>query len=121
MKLREEGIPMAVVTNKFHAGAQALVDVRLPGLIDVTIGESSEFPTKPAPDAVYEAMRRLGVDRAVYVGDSHVDVRTARNAGLELVAVDWGFEDRQGLIEAGADAIASTAEELEAMLRQKGV
>ena len=59
---------------------------------------------KPAPDTALKALRELGVsaEKAIYVGDSDVDIMTARNAGLDCVSVTWGFRDRDFLIENGA-------------------
>ena len=73
---------------------------------------------KPAPDAVLEALRQLEVapGQAVYIGDSDVDVETARNAGLDGIGVSWGFRSRQVLEEAGAARIAADPAQLARML-----
>ena len=66
---------------------------------------------------VYQAMAAIGADTCIYVGDSEVDVATARNAGLPLAAVSWGFRGRRALAEAGAAVIVNTAAELLEVLR----
>lgn len=110
--LRQRGCRIAIVSNKPHGAACELAEKFFPGL--PVFGESPETPRKPAPDLVFRALEALGMDGAdaVYVGDSEVDVATARNAGLPLIAVSWGFRGRQALAEAGADTIVDTAAEL---------
>ena len=73
---------------------------------------------KPAPDTVFRALEELGVpgDRAVYIGDSDVDIATAQNAGVPCISVSWGFRSRAFLLEHGASAIAATPEELFTLL-----
>jgi phosphoglycolate phosphatase len=66
---------------------------------------------------VYKAMKEIGVDRCIYVGDSEVDVLTAKNAGVPCVCVLWGFRDREDLEAAGADYFCRTTKEMEATIR----
>ena len=91
--------PVAVVSNK-PDGAVKLLCREFFGDI-YALGESLACPRKPAPDMLYQAMKDLGVDRCVYVGDSEVDAITAKNAGLPCVSVLWGFRDRACIEEAG--------------------
>ena len=104
-QLKDEGCQLAVVSNKMMAATQALVAHFFPE-INVAIGEheAEGIHKKPAPDTVYEALRQLGADRegAVYVGDSDVDIQTARNGGLPCISVLWGFRDRDFLLSHGA-------------------
>lgn len=117
-RLRAEGIRTAVVSNKADFAVQTLCRDYFPGLVDCAVGERAGIPKKPAPDSVQEVLRALGIPReqAVYVGDSEVDVVTARNAGMDGILVLWGFRDRQTLERAGAKTFAATAEELCAAL-----
>lgn len=110
------GVQTAVVTNKPDATARQLAEKFFPGL--PAFGQRDEIPKKPAPDMVRNALQSLGVtaQEAVYVGDSEVDVETARNAGLPLIAVSWGFRTEGQLRSAGAEMIVDTAEELLAVL-----
>ena len=114
--LIEKGVKVAVVSNKPDATTKKLAEMFFPGL--PAFGQRDDIPKKPAPQMVWRAMETLGVtaQEAVYVGDSEVDVATARNAGLPLVAVNWGFRTTEQLVEAGAQTIVHTAEELLAAL-----
>ncbi len=113
-KLRDAGILTAVLSNKGDFAVQPLIRQYFPGLFDMALGERPGVPRKPAPDGVYEILEQLDVQKAdaVYIGDSNVDIETARNAGLACVCVDWGFRDRAQLMDAGADRIVSTPEAL---------
>ena len=114
-QLKDEGCLLAVVSNKMMAATQALVAHFFPE-ITVAIGEheAEGIRKKPAPDTVYEALRQLGADRegAVYVGDSDVDIQTARNAGLPCISVLWGFRDRDFLLRHGAATFIDRPQQL---------
>lgn len=112
--LRERGKRVAVVSNKFYAATQNLCSHFFGPLVEVAIGERDGIRTKPAPDTVIEALKQLGVGRvgAVYIGDSDVDVATARNSGLPCISVLWGFRDKDFLLEHGAVAFISEPSEL---------
>ena len=109
-ELHARGCQMAVVSNKMMAATQELVRHFFPE-IEVAIGEheSAGIRKKPAPDTVFEALRQLGVskDGAVYVGDSDVDIQTARNSGLPCISVLWGFRDKAFLTAHGATTFVS--------------
>lgn len=112
--LRKAGKKLAVVSNKPDEGVQALSALYFSGLADCAVGERTGIARKPAPDMVRAALRELGVsaEDAVYVGDSEVDVLTAKNAGTKLLVVSWGFRSRQQLADAGAEVIADTVAEM---------
>lgn len=113
-KLRVQGVPVAVVSNKFDAAVKKLCDAYFQGLVPVVIGERESVRKKPAPDTVLQALAELHmpVETAIYVGDSEVDIETAKNSGTKIVSVSWGFKDRDFLIEHGAETIVDSAEEL---------
>ena len=113
-RLSAAGKKLAVVSNKPDRAVKLLSAEHFGALIPVAIGETPERRRKPAPDTVLAALDALGAPRegAVYVGDSEVDVATAANAGLPLIAVGWGFRSREQLTAAGAAVIADTPEEL---------
>lgn len=117
-QLKRKGIFTAIVSNKLDPAVRELHEHFFRGLVDTAVGESSERRAKPAPDMVNEALRRLGIDAesAVYVGDSEVDIMTARNAGMRCISVSWGFKTRDFLIQNGASSIADTAADLKEML-----
>ena len=124
-ELKARGCQMAVVSNKMMAATQELVRHFFPD-IDVAIGENEAagIRKKPAPDTVYEALRQLGIihhpssiihhpssiihqtSDIVYVGDSDVDIATARNSGLPCISVLWGFRSRDFLLAHGVTTFA---------------
>ena len=108
--LRRQGCKVAIVSNKPHGAACALAARFFPDI--PTFGESPETPRKPAPDMVRHALAALNAESAVYIGDSEVDVETARNAGLPMIGVAWGFRGRAALAAAGAETIVDAAEEI---------
>ena len=114
--LKSHGKHIAVVSNKFDTATKELIRHFFGDLISVAIGENEAAGVykKPAPDTVIEAMIQLGVtkENAVYVGDSDVDLQTARNSGLPCISVLWGFRDMQELLGCGADFIASKPMEI---------
>ena len=113
-ELRNRGYKTAVVSNKADAAVQDLCVQYFPGLFDLAIGERPEIAKKPAADMVNLALEQLksSGEKAVYIGDSDVDVATARNSNLDMIAVDWGFRTRDFLIEQGAEIIVSKPEEI---------
>lgn len=92
--------PLAVVSNKPHSAVTVLAKQYFGDIY--ARGEQADCPRKPAPDMIKRTMADLGVDACVYVGDSEVDVRTARNAGVPCLSVLWGFRDREVLETEGA-------------------
>ena len=116
--LRAAGVRTAVVSNKFDGAVKGLCQNYFGDRIEAAIGESQGVARKPAPDTVLRALGELGMPRegAVYIGDSDVDIETAKNAGLPCISVSWGFRSRTFLTEHGASAIADTVEELKGLL-----
>ena len=112
--LRERGIRVAVVSNKFDAATKKLCEKYFGDLVEVAIGERAGVRKKPAPDTVYEALKELGVtaEGAVYIGDSDVDIQTARNCGMPCISVTWGLRDEDFLIENGAKTLVDSPEKL---------
>lgn len=113
-ELGEEGYALAIVSNKLDSAVKELSEIYFEGIVTTAIGEKAGVAKKPAPDTVYEALRVLGMpkERAVYVGDSEVDVMTAKNAGLPCISVLWGFRDEAFLREHGAVCFAGTPAEV---------
>ena len=112
--LKAAGVKTAIVSNKPDSMVQTLATVYYPGVPDVVLGEREGLARKPAPDMVQFALKAIGAEagRSIYVGDTEVDILTARNAGLGCISVPWGFRSREQLEKAGADPIADTVEEL---------
>lgn len=113
-QLKAQGKRIAVVSNKFYAATQDLCKHFFGDTIQVAIGEREDIKKKPAPDTVLEALRQLQVTRqdAVYVGDSEVDVETARNSGIPCISVLWGFRSKSFLLSHGATTFIETPSEL---------
>lgn len=113
--LRTNGCLTAVVSNKADDAVQELCKKYFDGLFDYAVGERSGILRKPAPDSVNEVLEKLNVSRenAVYIGDSDVDIMTARNAGMDSIIVEWGFRERDFLLKKGAKTIVSAAKEIE--------
>jgi phosphoglycolate phosphatase len=116
--LKEHQIKMAIVSNKADFGVQKLLEIYFGEVVDVAIGQRENLRKKPEPDMVWEALKELGAnkDEAVYIGDSEVDLATARNSGLPCISVEWGFRDRGFLEKEGAECIVGSAKELEKLL-----
>lgn len=112
--LKKSGVKTAVVSNKADFAVQSLCKVYFDGVFDYAVGEKAGVRTKPCPDSVLETMRALesDADATVYVGDSEVDIQTAKNACIPCVSVDWGFKDKDFLIDSGAAVIAENTDEL---------
>ena len=105
-----EKYPMAIVSNKPDSAVKPLCEQYFPGLY--ALGERADCPRKPAPDMVYKAMADLGVETCIYVGDSEVDVATAKNAGVKCLSVLWGFRDREELEQVGGMYFCERPEDL---------
>ena len=118
--LKAQGVALGIVSNKIDFAVRELSEAYFGDRMQVAVGDDPSRRRKPAPDSVLEAMRRLGVTReeTVYVGDSDVDVLTARNAGVPCVAVLWGFRDEACLRAAGAERLARTPDELREIIER---
>ena len=114
--LKTQGKKLAIVSNKYYKATEELAHYFFDGLIDVAIGENEAegVKRKPAPDTVLMALKRLNAtkEEAVYVGDSDVDIMTAKNSGLPCISVLWGFRDREFLEAHGGTVFISTPKEL---------
>ena len=119
-KLSAEGVKHAIVSNKIDFAVKALSRAYFGERMCAAIGDDPSRARKPAPDSVFAAMREMGVtaQETVYVGDSDVDVLTARNAGVPCVAVLWGFRDEACLRAAGAERLARTPDELREIIER---
>jgi phosphoglycolate phosphatase len=113
-QLSKNGYKIAIVSNKFDKAVKELNKIYFGKYIQIAIGESEDVSKKPAPDTVFKALGELHstVDRAVYVGDSEVDVKTAQNSGIMFVGVTWGFRDKVVLEQNGASHILDQPLEL---------
>ena len=112
--LSAAGCAIAIVSNKFDTAVKELAARFFPDTVHTAIGESPSVARKPAPDSVFAALRELGseADGAAFVGDSEVDIATARNAGLPCLSVGWGFRTPEELTGFGAPRVFLTPAEL---------
>jgi len=113
--LKNKGYKIAVLSNKPDFATVDVVNTVFgEGLFDLCRGAVEGVPLKPAPDAVFDIMKHLGIskDEAVFVGDTKVDIKTGKNAGLYSIGVLWGFRDYEELDTAGADVIIDNPEKI---------
>ena len=102
-QLSGKGYQMAVISNKIDSAVKELNRDFFAEYIPVAIGDREGMKKKPAPDSLYEAMTLLGVtkEECLYIGDSDVDIETAKNAGIPCIGCAWGFRGREFLREHG--------------------
>ena len=118
--LKKSGLKIAVVSNKADFAVRSLCDDYFNGIFDYVVGERANIKKKPAPDSVNEVLRYFNIDasKAVYVGDSDVDVDTARNANMDCIGVAWGFRGYDFLKEHGADMIINEPHEIISLINK---
>ena len=116
--LKALGIRQAVVSNKPDPATKALCRAHFGDRLDLAVGECEGVRRKPAPDSVLRALDILGGKAPVYIGDSEVDIVTARNAAMPCISVSWGFRPAQTLLDAGAESIAPDIDSLMALLTE---
>lgn len=116
-RLKSQGKKLAIVSNKSDLATKKLSKEFFNGLVDIALGENEEngIRKKPAPDSVELALKQMGIgkEKAVYIGDSDVDIQTAKNAGLPCISVTWGFRDENFLRANGGDCFAHSPSEIE--------
>ena len=112
----QKEFPVAIVSNKPDEAVKLLCKQYFGDVF--ALGESSICPRKPAPDMVRKAMEAIGAESCIYVGDSEVDVLTAKNAGVPCLSVLWGFRDKEALVEAGADNFCENPKDLLKILKE---
>lgn len=114
--LKESNYKIAVVSNKFDTAVKELCKKYFPNLIDIAIGENEAggIKKKPAPDTVLQALNILNIkpENSVYIGDSDVDIMTAKNSNMPCISVTWGFRDKEFLTKHGAKILNDTPKEI---------
>jgi len=118
--LKEKGVQMSVVSNKFDAGVKELANNLFEGYLPVAIGESEKVQPKPNPSGVWYALQLMGAtkEESVYIGDSEVDFQTAQNSGLTFIAVSWGFRPKKLHQDLGVKYIADKPMDIVDILSQ---
>lgn len=114
LNLNRFGFNLGIVSNKFDTAVKELAKEYFGDIFNVAIGESATVKRKPAPDSILTAINELDTDinKTVFVGDSEIDVQTAKNAGIRFIGVTWGFRTREVLRNEGADYLIDTPKEL---------
>lgn len=115
-EFKRRGIKTAVVSNKADFAVKSLAQTYFSGLLCEAVGENEEagIRKKPAPDSLFAVMDALQADKqtTAYVGDSEVDVQTAKNAGLDCICVTWGFRKKDFLRENGGKIFVDVPTEI---------
>lgn len=106
-KLRNRGIKLAILSNKPDNVTVMVANELFGDLFDIVYGKRENINTKPDPEGAILLADELGVkkEECVFVGDTNVDIRTAKNAGMKSIGVLWGFRDEKELTDAKADYI----------------
>lgn len=118
-ELKQKKLRIAVLSNKPDADSLRVVEALFgKGFFDFVQGQREDIPRKPDPAGVFRIMEAFGLNAGdfLYVGDSGVDMKTGKAAGIDTVGVLWGFRDRKELLENGADTVIEKPEELIACL-----
>lgn len=121
-KLTDQGIQLAVVTNKPHYLAIRIVEHCFPDCFQTILGQQNIYPVKPSPESTCIALMNLRLSHhdCYFIGDSNVDMDTGYNADIETIGVTWGFRGRQELEDAGATYVADTPEEIWGLVCDRG-
>ncbi len=119
--LKAAGIRIGINSNKFDAALQGLCELHFRGLYDYAVGESESTPRKPDPTAAQRIMQAANAlpEQTIYIGDSDVDLATARNAHTDAAWVSWGFRKREEMAGCDIPHAFNSAEELKHFLLEK--
>ncbi len=113
--LQRLGIKTAVASNKYHQATVALMENFFPEIhFSAVLGQRDGIPVKPDPTIIHDILRIADVspDKALYIGDSEVDMMTAINAGVDAIGVTWGCRSREELAQYNPLAVVDTADEI---------
>lgn len=122
-ELKEKDYKLAIVSNKFDDAVKGLCKQYFDNYIKVAIGEGCGIEKKPNPIGVYKAIKELdsNIENAVYVGDSDVDIQTAKNAGIPCISILWGFRDKDFLIKNGAELFANSPNDIIKIIEKNNI
>lgn len=117
-ELKRAGVILAVVSNKAEYAVKQLCEDYFPGTFDIAAGDVEGRRRKPYPDSVNAVLEKMKVNNseAVYIGDSEVDINTAKNAGMDLIEVGWGFKEEEFLLSEGAPFVIHNPEDISAII-----
>jgi phosphoglycolate phosphatase len=113
-ELKSQNTKMGIISNKFDEGVKELAQKFFPSIIEYAQGVTPDIKKKPSPDAVFSLINQLNAQNEVniYIGDSEVDIETAKNANIPCISVSWGFRTRDFLESISAQTIVDTPKEL---------
>ncbi len=121
--LKNKGIKSAVLSNKADFATKKLAKQYFDGLLCMAVGENEEMGIrkKPAPDSLFKVLETQEIqgEKAIYVGDSEVDIQTAANAGVSCISVTWGFKEKEFLVKNGGTLFANSPQEILAIVENK--
>ncbi len=114
LELRGAGVKLAVFSNKPHKATQKLAELYFDGIFDAVYGARDGYPIKPDPSVIFEIAEEFGVsaDECAYIGDMCVDMKTGKSSGAYTIGAEWGFGDKEGLLENGADVTLGSISEI---------
>ena len=119
-ELKSKNYKIAVVSNKFDLAVKGLCARYFADLVDIAIGENEKagIKKKPAPDTVNQVLKNFNIsnEEAIYIGDSEVDIMTAKNSKMDCISVTWGFKDKEFLIANDAKIIVNSPDEIISIL-----
>lgn len=121
IELKHKGFKLAIVSNKYDDAVKNLCGNYFGKYINVAIGEGYGIGKKPDIQGVLKAIKELGseIEKSIYVGDSEVDIQTAKNAGIPCISVLWGFKDKEFLIANGAKIFAKKPNDIIEIIEKK--
>lgn len=113
-ELNKLGYKLAIVSNKIDSATKSLCQRFFKEYINVAVGDTPGIQKKPQSGTLDLALKKLEMSRedCVYIGDSEVDILTAENASMGLIAVSWGFRSKEFLCVSGAENIADTPQDI---------
>ena len=119
-ELKSKNYKIAVVSNKFDLAVKGLCARYFADLVDIAIGENEKagIKKKPAPDTVNQVLKNFNIsnEEAIYIGDSEVDIMTAKNSNMDCISVTWGFKDKEFLLANDAKIIVNSPDEIISIL-----
>ena len=120
-ELRMKGIKLAVVSNKKHEFTMGIVKKYFGDRFDIVFGHRDNYKEKPDPSSVLEVIDKFNIlkSECIYIGDSNVDIMTAKNAGVKCIGVSWGFRGKEELANEGANYLADNTTELKNIIINK--
>lgn len=112
--LLKKGIKISVNTNKMDVFAKPMIKKVFGDIFTEVLGEVKEFSRKPSADGCNYILEKMGISKeeCIYIGDSQVDIKTAKNAGMRSISVTWGFATREVLLANEPEAMVDTPHEI---------